>query len=515
MSLDPSIILQAGQGQQAQNPLTTAGQVIGLQNQLIQNRGNQQMLAARQAIGPIYQQSIDPDTGQLDTNKLLAAASQDPRTAWMAGDLVKSAQDRQQQQVQIQQSQFDLAQKHLQTAMGMLAPLVTNKNATRQDYVNTISDAVSQGLITPQEAASEIGSMPNNDADLGAWGMAHYTRYQSMDNQIKALRGNVQTDSLGSRTNITQVNPLTGSVTPLASAQNGLSPSDAASTVPYVDPQTGQPMTMSKGEYAGAQPQGAFQAPGVSQPAVTPSTPPQAGAQPPAAPQAPAAPTQPATTPPHLPTALAPGQPEALQDSAAQGQAALKGSADYRNNVRPLIAEAQNQLSQGVLTGPSADTTKLAGQFAAQFGIDVPNTSKAEVLGKVLEQIAQRQTGVLGGTPTDAKLASAQSASPNTHLSNQGLSATLATVEGQGQAIDLLGQSYNAYLNSHPSSPVPFNQFRVQFSKDIDPYVLTLRSMPAADRQAAFSAMTPKQRADVQTSSDKLDKLAPAIGWQP
>lgn len=501
MGLDPSIIL----GAQNKQPdyLGVAGQALGLKNALIQNQGAQQQLDARNALGRIYSGAID--NGQLVPNKLTQGFA-DPNNAaagYMAPDVFKQEQERESGQIGIDTSKYELIKKHIQTLQQAMAPLVANPNATSDDYVKSAANLVSQNLISPQEAMTALQGMPAGGAELHTWGLGHYTQLLDSDRQIDALYGKPQQTDTGASIQQGTESALTG-YHPQGTFTKGLPPSVAAGTVATVKPD-GTPGVISTGAYAAQNHigQGEAYTPANGQPM-------SGGAA--SAPQA-------APSRGFMATGLAPGQAEAMTDSAAQGQAAMKGASDFRLTMRPLLTEAKNMLAQGVLTGPNADTAKIAGQFMAQFpGVTVPdNTPRAEVLGKVLEQVSQRQLGILSerGAPTDAKLASAQTASPNTHLSNAGLADTIATVEGQGQAIDLLGQSYNAYLNSHPQSIVPFNQFKVQFAKDIDPYVLVLRSLPAADQQEAFKAMNAKQRAAIQASSDKLDKLAQAIGWKP
>jgi hypothetical protein len=511
MGLDPNIILQAGQGVQPVNPLQVAGQAAALQNALIQNRSNQQTLDARQAIGPIYQQAIDPATGRLDTNKLLSGASQDPRTAWMAGDLVKAAQDRQNTQVDIDTKQYNLLKQHIGGLQQGLIGLYANPNVSQADVLRYAGQKVAEGLVSPQEMGQVLGTMPGDQAQLRPWLLNQYGQLLDADKQVDLYFGKPQQTTTGSQIQQGTESAVTG-YHPQGAFTLGLSPSEQASTVATVGP-NGQPGVISKGQFAAQNGvgQGGDYIPANGQPmsALTPTAPalPRAIAQGGSAAGNGAAPG-------FMPTDLAPGQKEALVDSANQGQAALKASSDYRMNVRPLLSEANNLIAQGVLTGPNAKAVNLAGRFASQFGIDVPNTDKADVLQKVLEQVSQRQIAAIGGNPTDAKLLSAQISTPNDKMSTSGLKAALATVEGQGQAQDLLGQAYNHYLNT-TQHPIPFNQFKVAFSKDINPYVLVLRSLPKADMQRAMGAMTPQQRAEIAKDSTKLDQFVQAVGWQP
>lgn len=95
------------QSQQA-NPLATVAQFAYAQNALNQNALFQQTYRARQAMGPLAQQSIGPD-GQMDYNKFAVLISAHPDTAWMAPDIINGI-------VQRQLVQADTVQKNLQIA---------------------------------------------------------------------------------------------------------------------------------------------------------------------------------------------------------------------------------------------------------------------------------------------------------------------------------------------------------------------------------------------------------------
>lgn len=71
------------------NPLQQAGGVAGLQSQLLANQAQQQEFKARQAMGPVLQAAVDPQTGVLDPNKALLGFASHPDLAWKAPDLVK------------------------------------------------------------------------------------------------------------------------------------------------------------------------------------------------------------------------------------------------------------------------------------------------------------------------------------------------------------------------------------------------------------------------------------------
>ena len=93
--------------QPAQSPLATLGQVIQVQQgqQALQNQ--QMEFKARQAMGPILQQSIDPQTGELDINKFLVHGAANPDVAWKMPEITL-------QMIQRQNTQADTVNKTLQ-----------------------------------------------------------------------------------------------------------------------------------------------------------------------------------------------------------------------------------------------------------------------------------------------------------------------------------------------------------------------------------------------------------------
>lgn len=93
--------LALGQATQGQNPLQQLGQLVGVQSNMLALQGAKQEFAARQAMGPLAQASINPQTGQMDYAKFATLISSDPRTAWKAPDILNGIVQRELQQSQI------------------------------------------------------------------------------------------------------------------------------------------------------------------------------------------------------------------------------------------------------------------------------------------------------------------------------------------------------------------------------------------------------------------------------
>jgi hypothetical protein len=93
-----------------QNPLQDANQMMDLQTKGLQNQAALQEFKARQAIGPILQSAIDPQTGTLDANKAFVGMASHPDAAWKAQDFLKSA-------TEMNLTNANIAKTHLETAM--------------------------------------------------------------------------------------------------------------------------------------------------------------------------------------------------------------------------------------------------------------------------------------------------------------------------------------------------------------------------------------------------------------
>lgn len=91
---------------QQQDPLATLGKVLQIQGAQQNLAVQQQEFRARQALGPILQQSIDPQTGELDINKFLINGASNPDVAWKMPEITL-------QMIQRQNTQADTVVKQL------------------------------------------------------------------------------------------------------------------------------------------------------------------------------------------------------------------------------------------------------------------------------------------------------------------------------------------------------------------------------------------------------------------
>jgi hypothetical protein len=221
MPVDTSIYNQIGAGQQ--DPLDMVGKIAQTQNLLNQNAQFQQQFRARQALGPILQGAIDPQTGQLDYNKAFINMSGNPDTAWLAGDFLNQAVARQQTQADTAIKALELAgkkqQAYGQAAQGLLAgwnqpnskdPTKVGPQAARQvDVVGQLSDLVAQGLIDKNTALEMAASLPPDGPQLYDHVMQIARRTATSAEAMRAVYGDVTQVPRGGITSLVQA-PLIG-----------------------------------------------------------------------------------------------------------------------------------------------------------------------------------------------------------------------------------------------------------------------------------------------------------------
>lgn len=158
MPIDPSVYASLGQQQSPPNlfgPLTSFAYA---QNALNQNKLFQQTFAARQAMGPLAQASIDPQTGQMDYNKFATLISTHPETAFMAPDIINGMVARQLTQAQIVNQQIDAAVKRQGAIGSAAAGLISQYGDSVQPkhLVGAVSDLVGEGILETPQAVSYL-----------------------------------------------------------------------------------------------------------------------------------------------------------------------------------------------------------------------------------------------------------------------------------------------------------------------------------------------------------------------
>lgn len=157
--VDTSIYKNAPHGP---DMLGTLSGVMGIKGQMNQNKLFQQQFNTNLGVSQIYKDAIDPATGQLDPVKLrqLMASPQGNNITLGMPQAIQNSQEAQQRNQTIEQSQIDLARKHLTTAEQYLSPLLAHKNPTSSEIVGVLSEAMAKSHLSQKTAMDLFASLP-------------------------------------------------------------------------------------------------------------------------------------------------------------------------------------------------------------------------------------------------------------------------------------------------------------------------------------------------------------------
>jgi len=168
MALNPSISLGVRPLEIA-NPLAQYGQVAALQSAQNQNQLAQYQLGAAQraeatqnALADAYSQSIDPDTGAINYNKLTGllakggGGSQIPGIEKTRREIEAAALAAKKTQGEIEKNQFDLQDKKLKFAWNAVGSA-----STPQAAISELTKGAKNGVFDMKSATAEIQQLQN------------------------------------------------------------------------------------------------------------------------------------------------------------------------------------------------------------------------------------------------------------------------------------------------------------------------------------------------------------------
>jgi hypothetical protein len=168
MALDPNIALGVRPLEIA-NPLAQYGQVAALQSAQNQNQLAQYQLGAAQraeatqnALADAYSQSIDPDTGAINYNKLTGllakggGGSQIPGIEKTRREIEAAALAAKKTQGEIEKNQFDLQDKKLKFAWNAVGSA-----STPQTAIAELTKGVKDGVFDMKSVTTEIQQLQN------------------------------------------------------------------------------------------------------------------------------------------------------------------------------------------------------------------------------------------------------------------------------------------------------------------------------------------------------------------
>lgn len=399
--LDPNIILQA-QAPPPPNPLAIYSQLAGLQHTTQENQLQRQQIGTNQAVSAATQAATDPNTGQVDDNKLIAILSQDRRAQAGLPEILNQVQ-------QHKMSQYSLAMDHLTNMSGRISTLLKSapNSLTQKDVLQSMGQMLSEGVLTPNEFATETSNLPQNDADLRNWLTGHLNRNLNSEQKLHAIMGTPTATDTGGQVNLSNVSPETG-VHPLATITKGISPESASQPTQTGVTAQGAPVIGTRGQFAqeaGAPlPQGGQVTPAVGPAAATAMTGSGAAVQP----QATGAPAAHAA-PPGPPSGGQGGAPGVVMGLGSAKENYLAGAgkeaADYKNDIDTRTSAGANLVMR------MGESLKALGEYKPGASVTIRSqlAQEAQKWGLPQSKVDAIAGGNLGAIQEFQKLAVQQS----------------------------------------------------------------------------------------------------------
>lgn len=490
MAIDPSIPLQAGAGQTS-NPLAMLTGAMALKGQTLQQNALDQQIRANQAASLAYQQATNPQTGQVDYNRLTSLLANSD-AAYNLPQIQASIAQQRNAQLENQQKQWDLAQKQVNWLKGGLGSLLNNPNATAQDVISFASTGIKQGFLTPEQAVEEMKSMPQDPAQLQGWIRNLYTQSLDSDAQLNAIRPQTQIVNTGGGQQILNVDPLTGRPTVAGNLQNTLSPESAAEMV-QVTGADGTPYLVPKGQLLG---QGASAMGGNGRYPGTPGFNPDAG-----------------------------GVPGGVQSGPRPGQlagaeTASRGAAERFNTLmsdtegtRNTIAGYDNALSAldnlGT-SGPGIGSAMTVKAGLEAFGLTPAgdDTKDWQALHKYLENAANEGARSAGYNGSDAGRAMFRGGQPNADTMNPGaLKEAIQYVRAQAAGKLAKQQAAQQFADSNGGDFTKYSQFETAWNKAYNPDAMYLSSLSDEDAAKYLKSLPANKLKSIEKSYDQMSAL--------
>lgn len=455
------------------NPLTQASQLVGLQNQELQNR-------------------------------TLNATADDAELA--------------------------NAQNHINfVTQAMTAPLVMGDKVRLGDVASAGADAVagSKGRISSQEIGQFLSTLPPDPADPAAPNPAlqtalrqHQTRLLGALQQIEVLRGQNSAVNSGNKTLVINSDGFTNQPRVAGSIQNTLDPAAAASLqAGPVDPVTGVktmiPMgraaeqygLAAPGTYTGAGGGGADAIPisinrsgqitkramseggQTMQPSISPPGPAAGGA--------PAFGSNTSATMPSggIQTEPSPGQAVALKSSGDQYAAAGQNQATYAQQMQQLQSGLTSL--QNTNTGPGTEARQAIASYMLALpggigqylpGVDPKSIAAFDEANKYLTQAA---VGSPSATRSDAGQNAAIQSNPSVHISNSAAQDVLKANIGFRRTEMA---NYAAFAKTG-QDPGQFTSWLAQRNQQIDPRAYSVDLLSQPQRQGFMSSLSGQAKA--------------------
>lgn len=489
MPLDTSIPLQAQAPQL--NPLQMALQAAQFRAFNANGLAAQQQLAANRATSQAYQQAVDPNTGQLDTNKLSALIAQNPDSAYNYAQTMKSVMDARQAQQTYDRGQIGLNDDQIENAkkaytytaqrFGTLDP---NDPDFSGKLLGVAADTVKYGHVDPNVVISSLANVPPDPAGRAAWLQRGISAAQDAAAQLNSITPKPAQVDTGGAITYQDTNPISNPSIVGTTMQKSLDPATASTPTPAYDPATGQTGNIPRSQFASGGPP---PIPTIPQPANMPTG--SGGAAPmPSGPVPGAAPAGPRGFVPTGPALGASG----IADAAGQRYATLQSAAANAKGLMNTYDLASNAVNGAIAQGKGSSSIANAGgvvqTLLGAFGAKPTGDSVKDyqLATNYLNSATDQAAASLGLSGSDSRLAAAKAGQPDPNNMNlPALQQAIAHAKGLQQAVLDRQQATTNFLAQNGNSTANLNQFEAKWNKSFNPDVSYVRSLNSPQQQQA------------------------------
>lgn len=159
-------------------------------------------------------------------------------------------------------------------------------------------------------------------------------------------------------------------------------------------------------------------------------------------------------------------------------------SGDRINTLDNMLSLAQGTTKFGPGWDQRLDRIANLNSFlppGMQLGGD--DSANAQILQKYMSNLAQQYQKALGGTGTDAQLATVLKGTPNPDMLNKAMVEVIPKLKAQELALQAKTNAADQWLAQNGNNPAGFNKFESMWRQNYDPRVYQMQQMTPTDRQ--------------------------------
>ncbi|WP_029605512.1 hypothetical protein [Kozakia baliensis] len=447
------------------NPLEMASNAVAFKNALLGNKIQQAEYDARMAQGAAYAHHYNPLSGRYDMPAVQQEMGSTAAGQYGLPEAVTTIRSQQAQQIGNDQAQLELNGRRMGMIAGIVSPYANRPNLTKRDLAPAYGAAIAHGIMSIDQANQSYAALPEGgdalkqqvrgllDSAAGP-GHAYNDAYGTM--QLVDDGGTLRWQNVGS--------PASGQggQDVGAGVQRQTSPEFNHHLVPVEDAR-GNPVLKTQAVIEG-------------KPTVPPSV------------MGDGSYRASANSQEGYAAGPSPGQVDAQKATAAAsagGANALMQAASQRNERLGMLSNLSTDLSGFQSGGGYSRLRKMAAivNNVSPYQFDEDGIEAAQSFDKWAQNLANAQATALGHS--DARLAAAEHASPNSALQEGTNRMMIHQLMGNEDAI-------NAKANAWKASGLPPAQYQTweqSFNQSFDPRAFQILRMDPAERQKVFKGM--------------------------